>query len=136
MPARTPAGYRDYEQGIVERLVFIRHAQRAGFRLDEIRQVLSRSLQVLVDSPRTGTALERDRAGRAMTEPCCASVRGFLALWEGGSPLVSDLVSDVETVADLVRRGRVEIDAQGRLVAVHGLSRQPTRHRLEVDGIQ
>jgi len=39
-PARTPAGYRDYGPGIVERLAFIRHAQAAGLTLDAIRQVL------------------------------------------------------------------------------------------------
>jgi DNA-binding transcriptional MerR regulator len=39
-PARTPAGYRDYEAGIVDRLVFIRQAQASGLRLDEIRQIL------------------------------------------------------------------------------------------------
>jgi MerR family copper efflux transcriptional regulator len=39
-PARTAAGYRDYEPSMVERLDFIRYAQGAGFRLDEIRQVL------------------------------------------------------------------------------------------------
>lgn len=39
-PDRTPAGYRDYEQEIVERLAFIRHAQVGGLTLDQIRQVL------------------------------------------------------------------------------------------------
>jgi DNA-binding transcriptional MerR regulator len=39
-PGRTPSGYRDYRPEIVERIRFIRHAQRAGLRLDEIRQVL------------------------------------------------------------------------------------------------
>ena len=39
-PARTPAGYRSYETAVLERLAFIRSAQVAGFRLDEIRQVL------------------------------------------------------------------------------------------------
>jgi len=39
-PARTPAGYRDYDPAIVERLAFIRHAQAAGLTLDAIRQVL------------------------------------------------------------------------------------------------
>jgi len=39
-PARTPSGYRDYQPAIVERLAFIRHAQSAGLRLEEIRQVL------------------------------------------------------------------------------------------------
>jgi DNA-binding transcriptional MerR regulator len=39
-PARTPAGYRDYDPGILERLAFIRHAQAAGLTLEHIRQVL------------------------------------------------------------------------------------------------
>lgn len=39
-PARTPAGYRDYEPAIVERLTFIRQAQAAGLTLEHIRQVL------------------------------------------------------------------------------------------------
>ncbi|CAN5808206.1 hypoxia response transcriptional regulator [soil metagenome] len=39
-PARTAVGYRDYEPSVIERLDFIRYAQDAGFRLDEIRQVL------------------------------------------------------------------------------------------------
>jgi DNA-binding transcriptional MerR regulator len=39
-PARTAAGYRDYDLGIVERLTFIRHAQAAGLTLEHIRQIL------------------------------------------------------------------------------------------------
>jgi len=39
-PARTSAGYRDYDAAIVERLAFIRHAQAAGLSLEHIRQVL------------------------------------------------------------------------------------------------
>lgn len=38
--ARTPSGYRRYDGGVIERLTFIRQAQAAGFRLDQIRQVL------------------------------------------------------------------------------------------------
>ena len=40
VPARSPAGYRDYGDDAVERLGFIRHGQAAGFTLDQIRQVL------------------------------------------------------------------------------------------------
>jgi MerR family transcriptional regulator, copper efflux regulator len=39
-PARTAAGYRDYDPAILDRLAFIRHAQAAGFTLGHIRQVL------------------------------------------------------------------------------------------------
>jgi DNA-binding transcriptional MerR regulator len=37
---RTAAGYRDYGADVLVRLAFIRHAQAAGFRLDQIRQIL------------------------------------------------------------------------------------------------
>jgi DNA-binding transcriptional MerR regulator len=40
-PDRTPSGYRDYDPEVIERLSFIRHAQRAGLTLAEIRQVLA-----------------------------------------------------------------------------------------------
>jgi len=39
-PARTPAGYREFDPAILERLAFIRHAQAAGLTLEHIRQVL------------------------------------------------------------------------------------------------
>jgi DNA-binding transcriptional MerR regulator len=39
-PVRTPAGYRDFDLAILERLVFIRHAQAAGLTLEHIRQIL------------------------------------------------------------------------------------------------
>jgi DNA-binding transcriptional MerR regulator len=39
-PARTGSGYRQYDPAAVERLAFIRQAQAAGFRLDQIRQIL------------------------------------------------------------------------------------------------
>jgi MerR family copper efflux transcriptional regulator len=39
-PARTPAGYRDYDEGAIERLAFIRNAQAAAFTLAQIRTIL------------------------------------------------------------------------------------------------
>ena len=40
-PPRTPAGYRDYPPGALDRLAFIGNAQAAGFTLAEIRGVLA-----------------------------------------------------------------------------------------------
>ena len=40
-PPRTPAGYRDYPPGALDRLAFIGNAQAAGFTLAEIRSVLA-----------------------------------------------------------------------------------------------
>ncbi|HET6963413.1 MAG TPA: heavy metal-responsive transcriptional regulator, partial [Acidimicrobiales bacterium] len=40
-PPRTPAGYRDYDPGVLDRLRFIRSAQAAGLTLGEIRGVIA-----------------------------------------------------------------------------------------------
>jgi MerR family transcriptional regulator, copper efflux regulator len=39
-PARTPAGYRDYDESALDRLTFIRSAQAAGLTLAEIREIV------------------------------------------------------------------------------------------------
>lgn len=40
-PARTPSGYRTYADETVERVTFIKTAQRLGISLDEIREILA-----------------------------------------------------------------------------------------------
>lgn len=39
-PARTPSGYRDYDDTVLDRLRFVRAAQIAGLTLAEIRSVI------------------------------------------------------------------------------------------------
>jgi len=39
-PERTSSGYRSYGEGDVDRLTFVRTAQRLGITLDEIREIL------------------------------------------------------------------------------------------------
>lgn len=40
-PARTPSGYRSYDEPDAERLTFIRTAQRLGLSLDEIKEIIA-----------------------------------------------------------------------------------------------
>ena len=40
-PQRTPAGYRDYDEGVLDRLRFVKAAQAAGLTLAEIRDVIA-----------------------------------------------------------------------------------------------
>ncbi|HEX6077897.1 MAG TPA: heavy metal-responsive transcriptional regulator [Micromonosporaceae bacterium] len=40
-PRRTPAGYRSYDNGALDRLRFIQGAQRLGLRLSDIRDLLA-----------------------------------------------------------------------------------------------
>jgi hypothetical protein len=60
---------------------------------------------------------------------------GFAALWDGRALLPEELVSSPtarlrEAVAELLQRGRAEVDDDGRLVGVHGLTLRPTRHAI------
>jgi DNA-binding transcriptional MerR regulator len=41
VPERTASGYRAYDEADVDRLAFIKSAQRLGLALDEIREVLA-----------------------------------------------------------------------------------------------
>jgi Cu(I)-responsive transcriptional regulator len=56
-PARRPSGYRQYAADVVARLRFIRQAQRLGFTLREIRELLELRLD-----PRAKRAQVRLRA--------------------------------------------------------------------------
>jgi DNA-binding transcriptional MerR regulator len=40
-PARRPSGYRDYDEGAVDRLAFVKAAQAAGLSLAEIREIIT-----------------------------------------------------------------------------------------------
>ena len=40
-PARSPAGYRQYDEEVVERLHFIQGSQRLGLKLADIRDLLA-----------------------------------------------------------------------------------------------
>lgn len=40
-PARTPAGYREYDASAVDRIRFIQGAQRLGLKLEDIRNLLA-----------------------------------------------------------------------------------------------
>lgn len=40
-PTRTASGYRDYDESFVNRLTFIRTAQRLGITLDEVKEILT-----------------------------------------------------------------------------------------------
>ena len=60
-PARTSAGYRDYDPAVLERLAFIRTAQTAGLTLSAIsqdarttpRDLLARKLTAITNSDKS-----------------------------------------------------------------------------------
>lgn len=60
--------------------------------------------------------------------------RGFAVLWRHERVLAADLAEDANVILTLTSAGRLEIDNDGILVAVHGLVARPTRHRIDHDG--
>ncbi|MGH9215344.1 MAG: heavy metal-responsive transcriptional regulator [Acidimicrobiales bacterium] len=62
-PDRTASGYRRYDEDALERLTFIKTAQRLGLSLDEIREILA-----LRDGGQRPCAYVRDVLRRQVTE--------------------------------------------------------------------
>lgn len=58
-PPRRPSGYRQYDESIVGRLQFIRHAKHLGFTLKEIRELLD--LRRSDDGPCDVRGMTRDK---------------------------------------------------------------------------
>ncbi|MFW2340784.1 MAG: heavy metal-responsive transcriptional regulator [Acidimicrobiia bacterium] len=76
-PARTTAGYRDYDVADVFRLRFVRSAQDAGLRLAEIRSILAirsegeapcQHTMVLLEAKRVEIASRLEHLGALQTE--------------------------------------------------------------------
>ena len=78
-----------------------------------------------------------------LSEPVARAVRsiaalGFRVLWGGQTVTLAELLGEDgaalnEAAEHLRRRGRIELSADGHLIAVHGLSLRPTPHHVEHD---
>lgn len=110
-------------------------------------------IEVVADPERDPQA-EFDRAAADTDEGCCdaellcvgnnevaraLATAGFAAMWTGPAAQPSELVPDspdaaAEVATALADRGRAELDANGRLVGIHGLTLRTTRHRIVHDG--
>ena len=62
-PDRRASGYRQYDEGVVQRLQFIRRAKELGFTLNEIKDLLSLRLD-----PSTSCADVKQRAENKITD--------------------------------------------------------------------
>jgi alkylmercury lyase len=58
------------------------------------------------------------------------AVRGFVALWNGQRPLPGDLDADPATIQVMQQHGRIVLGPDRRIAGIHGLSTQPTPHRI------
>lgn len=68
-PPRTGSGYRQYDETVVDRIRFVRHAQDLGFTLEEIEELLA----LRVENPSSCEAVEE--ATRAKLRSVDAKLR-------------------------------------------------------------
>ena len=100
-PARTAAGYRQYDAGVIDRVRFIRKAQALGLQLDEIKHVLSLAARGTSPCGRVQSALAEKLADvdRRLAE--LQSFRDELArLTERGQP--SPMTVDAAQICAIV----------------------------------
>lgn len=67
--------------------------------------------------------------------PLELAANGFAALWHARRPTRAELLPGRAELVDevlsvLARRGRAELDAEGHLIGMHGLTERVTRHRF------
>ena len=89
-PARTPANYRLYTPEAVGRVRFIKRAQRLGFELEEIRDLLA------LRATRSTNGQVRARA-EARVRQIDASVRSLLAMRESLADLIDQCTGAART---------------------------------------
>ncbi|MDP8938297.1 MAG: heavy metal-responsive transcriptional regulator [Actinomycetota bacterium] len=102
-PDRSASGYRVYDDDAVERVQFIKHAQRFGLRLDEIAELLEIREQGLCPCGHTRRLLERrlvqlddDMAAMARLRGDIAHMLEALPPRSGGDGVATDLRKEVD----------------------------------------
>ena len=102
-PDRSASGYRVYDDDAVERVQFIKHAQRFGLRLDEIAELLEIREQGLCPCGHTRRLLERrlvqlddDMAAMARLRGDIAHMLEALPARGGGDGVATDLRKEVD----------------------------------------
>src|SRR3954447_20479401 len=58
-------------------------------------------------------------------------VSGFVALWNGARPAISELCADESVIEQLQGGGRLELGKDRTLLGIHGLTMRSTVHRIE-----
>lgn len=102
-PDRSASGYRMYDDDAVERVQFIKHAQRFGLRLEEVAELLEIREQGLCPCGHTRRLLERrlvqlddDMAAMARLRGDIAHMLEALPGRGGGDGVATDLRKEVD----------------------------------------
>ena len=89
---RTPAGYRQFEENTVERIQFIRKAQKIGYSLEEIRELLS--LSVSEENPCDRVRLMTEAKIAEVEIVAVESARARARLIAGGDVVPGDILRE------------------------------------------
>jgi len=90
IPERRPNGYRTYDGGDVERLRFIRGAQRLGLKLKDIRELLSIRDNGTCPCGRTARLVDRRLADLDSQIASLKTLRGEMAQLRESLPTDAD----------------------------------------------
>jgi DNA-binding transcriptional MerR regulator len=104
-PARTAAGYRQYDEDAARRLRFIKGAQRVGLRLREIGELLTAMDEGQCPCPETETLLRQRMAEIDAEMVRLAEMRGELARLVNEAPGCPQVVGDWWCEREFVERG-------------------------------
>ncbi len=104
-PERSPAGYRLYGAEMIERVRFIKRAQRFGLRLEEIGELLSIKESGLCPCGRTRTMLEDKIRGLTEEMEVCQRLRDDIQLMLD-EQLASEAPEEWQCGSSLIQVGR------------------------------
>jgi MerR family Zn(II)-responsive transcriptional regulator of zntA len=102
---KTSSGYRLYSDEAVRRIVFVKHAQRCGFSLAEIRDLLQMRDGCPVSASQVHRFVQEKRAEIEVTIAALQSMLKYLAELAGAYPLnsVRPLAPNASAVQDELR---------------------------------
>lgn len=113
-PARTASGYRAYDEADLDRLVFVKTAQRLGITLDEVREILA--FRDRGDQPcgYVRNVLRRERAHIDQRIAELQGLRSELAALEALANEIPDKTGVVCKLIEHVRQKAASAEVGGR----------------------
>ena len=143
VPRRTESGYRLYGPDTLDLLAFVRQAQRLGFSLDEIREIVAIQRSGRVPCPHVRGLVESKRADLDRRLADLADMRkrldAVLRGWSSrcGTALVCLHIEQPDGGAPAVQRGQARRTGNGKdgiaLPDVRALPRGHARRRRGAD---
>lgn len=113
-PARTASGYRAYDEADLDRLVFVKTAQRLGITLDEVREILAFRDRGEQPCGYVRNVLRRERAHIDQRIAELQGLRSELAALEALANEIPDKTGVVCKLIEHVRQKAASAEVGGR----------------------